>query len=478
MKRDNQPARGVHRTRRVVAVASAATTTLTLTVVGLGIPAQADTALATQPANVKMVKVSSDPYKNTTSYHKTELEPDTFAYGKTIVAVFQTGRFSNGGSDNTGYATSTDGGKSWIHGFLPGTSVYADPPGPYARISDPSIAYDPKHDVWLANSLTVDTKNSLIVNRSTDGGKTFGKPIVISTPTGSSDYDKNWIACDTWKDSPHYGTCYAEVDDVPFGDLVLMFRSTDGGKTWDQSTVPDAHGLGGQPVAQPDGTVIVPFSGDFANVQSLVSHDGGKTFDGPYSVSSTGDHVVPFIRTEPLPTAEVANDGTVYVAWQDCRFRDGCTTNDIVMTTSKNGKDWSDVVRIPIDAKSSTVDHFVPGLGVDRRTGGSSAHLGLTYYYFPTDDCSADTCKLYAGFVSSTVSGKTWSAPKTLVGPIALRSLPSAGGYFVGDYVSTSFVGKRAFTVIADARKGTCALGKVKSCHENMYAPKHGLKVG
>ena len=95
-------------------------------------------AFAGQPANVKLAQVSSDPFTNTSSYHQTQVEPDTFAWGNTIVGVFQTGRFSDGGSDDIGWATSTDAGKTWTHGFMPGTTPYSTPPGPYARVSDPS----------------------------------------------------------------------------------------------------------------------------------------------------------------------------------------------------------------------------------------------------------------------------------------------------------------------------------------------------
>ena len=92
------------------------------------------------------------------------MEADTFAWGDTVVAGFQTGRFSNGGATNNGFATSHDGGRTWTHGFLPYTTVAADPPGPYPRVSDPVVAYDAKHDVWLFNSLTVGAGNLLIVN--------------------------------------------------------------------------------------------------------------------------------------------------------------------------------------------------------------------------------------------------------------------------------------------------------------------------
>ena len=43
-------------------------------------------------ASVTPLQISSDPYTNTTSQHKTEVEPDTFASGSTIVSTFQVGR--------------------------------------------------------------------------------------------------------------------------------------------------------------------------------------------------------------------------------------------------------------------------------------------------------------------------------------------------------------------------------------------------
>src|SRR5438132_77610 len=98
-------------------------------------------------ASEQLVQLSSDPYTNKTSQHKTQVEPDTFAFGNTIVSVFQSGRFFNGGGSNIGWATSNNAGETWTHGFLPGTTIYATPPGPdkYHRVSDPSVAYDARH---------------------------------------------------------------------------------------------------------------------------------------------------------------------------------------------------------------------------------------------------------------------------------------------------------------------------------------------
>ncbi len=430
--------------------------------------------------NVSVQKVSSDPFTNTSSYHKTQVEPDTFAWGNTIVGVFQTGRFYDGGSSDIGWATSTDGGTTWTHGFLPGVTTYSNPPGPYARATDPSAAYDPKHDVWLAESLGMSgsTGAAVIVNRSTDGGLTWSNPVTILTQSGA---DKNWIVCDTWAASPFYGNCYAEWDDNFAGNLLQMSTSTDGGKTWKLASTPSASVIGGQPLVQPNGAVIVPTDdGGEGSVESFRSTDGGKTYTGPVSITGIQNAFDPGnMRTPPLPSAEIDGNGKVYVVWADCRFRSGCSSNDIVMTTSKDGLSWSAVTRIPIDGTNSGVDHFIPGIAVDPSTKGNTAHLGLTYYYFPDTNCSVSNCKLDVGFVSSTDGGATWSAPIQLAGPMTIASLPlTSQGYMVGDYISTSILGGKAWTVFAKSKPGTtCTLGKIKSCNQKMVAPVGGLAI-
>ena len=102
---------------------------------------------------VMLTQISRDPYTNKTSQHQTEVEPDTFAFGNTVVAAFKAGRFFKGGASNIGWATSITGGRSWTHGFLPGTTDFAG--GSYDQVSDPSVAYDARHNVWLISSLTL-----------------------------------------------------------------------------------------------------------------------------------------------------------------------------------------------------------------------------------------------------------------------------------------------------------------------------------
>lgn len=78
-------------------------------------------------ANVALTRLSTDPYTNSTSQHQTEVEPDTYSFGTTIVSAFQVGRFNNGGGSNIGFATSTDGGQ-------PGPMVSWAAPPPLRRL--------------------------------------------------------------------------------------------------------------------------------------------------------------------------------------------------------------------------------------------------------------------------------------------------------------------------------------------------------
>src|SRR5437870_843427 len=143
-------------------------------------------------ASVPLLQLSSDPYTNSTSQHKTEVEPDTFAFGSTIVSAFQVGRFFDGGASNIGFATSTNGGKSFTPGFLPATTVYATPAGIYPRASDPSVAFDAKHGVWMISYLGIVNPSGpvdVLVSRSTDG-LTWGNPVVVNKDGHFN--DKNW----------------------------------------------------------------------------------------------------------------------------------------------------------------------------------------------------------------------------------------------------------------------------------------------
>ena len=432
-------------------------------------------------ANVALTQVSADPYTNSASQHATELEPDTFANGGTVVSTFQVGRFFNGGATNIGFVRSGDGGTTWdAPGFLPGMTFSSGAASsPYERVSDPSVAYDAAHGVWLISSIPLTPNTSVptvFVNRSTDDGRTWGNPISIPPPVSHRvDLDKNWTACDNHAGSPFYGHCYTEFDNFADGDKELMSTSTDGGVTWGVPLETAGHdkGLGGQPVVQPSGRVVVPFESLNGTISSFVSDDGGASWSKAVTVSHVRFHgVAGNLRTSPLPSAEIAGDGTVYVAWEDCRFRKKCTSNDIVFSTSTDGAAWTDTARVPIDDVTSSVDHFIPGLAVDPATSGAGTHLALTYYFYPDATCTGG-CQLDVGYISSPDGGAHWGAATQLAGPMTLDQIAQTSqGPMVGDYISTSFSGGLATTVIAVGKPATTA-----AFDEAMYAPASRLSV-
>ena len=432
-------------------------------------------------ANVALTQVSADLFTNTTSQHATEVEPDTFAYGGTVVAAFQVGRFFNGGSTDIGFVRSGDGGATWdAPGFLPGmTFSSGDSSSPYERVSDPSVAYDAAHGVWLISSVPLLPNTSVptvFVNRSTDDGRTWSSPISIPPPVSNSvDLDKNWTVCDNNASSPFRGHCYTELDNFGDGDLELMSTSTDGGLTWSTPIRTDGNdkGLGGQPLVQPNGSVIVPFESLNGTITAFHSDNGGASWSRGFKVAGIRFHrVAGGLRTSPLPSAEIGGDGKVYVAWEDCRFRKGCTSNDIVFSTSTDGVDWTDPARVPIDDVTSSVDHFIPGLAVDPTTSGPSTHLALTYYFYPNANCGG-ACSLDVGYISSPDGGAHWGDPTQLAGPMALSEIANTSqGPMVGDYISTSFSGGSATTVFAVGHEPSTA-----AFDEAMYAPTARLPV-
>ncbi len=411
-------------------------------------------------AGSTLLQVSTDPYTNSTSQHQTEVEPDSYSNGSTIVAATQVGRFADGGASNIGWATSTDNGTTWKNGFLPGTTVYATPAGNYDRLSDPSVIYDAAHQHWIISSLAISNASgtpvgvAVIVGISSDGGLTWNSPVVVAN-ANSGFFDKDWIVCDNTSASRFYGHCYIEWDNTSNNDTVLMSTSNDGGSSWSaaQSTADNASGLGGQPLVQPNGKVIVPFLSTGSSIAAFTSADGGASWGSSVTISSETDHQVASLRTEPLPSAAMDGAGKAYVVWQDCRFENGCNANDMVMSTSTDGTTWSAVQRIPADPTGSGVDHFIPGLAVDPATSGSTAHLALAFYYYPNASCSVSTCQLQVGFVSSIDGGNTWSAENILT-PSGMKITWLANtdsGYMVGDYISTSFSSGKAFPVFVTA---------------------------
>lgn len=439
-----------------------------------------------------MSVVSEDPYANSSAFHQTEGEPDAFAFGSTIVSAFMVGyhRSPPGGASNIGWSLSSDGGETWKDDFLPGTTPWASPPGPWFKVADPAVAYDAKHATWLIVALGASRpstrgmsfRHTVFVSRSTDGAKTFGRPVIVKAPSDTQAFDKTWIACDNTATSEFYGHCYIEWDDEGHDLRLHMSTSTDGGLKWSRASIRrDTHVINGHPLVQPNGVVVMPILACCeTRIEAFVSVDGGLNYSG-HGTGYAGPLLIPNVRMSPVsgelfvgiepPAIGAAVDasGKVSVVWADCRSgpdTDGgaCKKNSLFMSTTLDGRHWSPIVPLPTGDRSTSADHFLPAIGIDPSTAGTSAHIGVLYYFYPVADCSADKCDLSVGFISSTDGGATWDRQQ-LAGPFRNTWLPPGEfGHRPGDYFDVTFVDGHAVAVFTAASEGGCALGEI-SCH-------------
>ncbi len=403
-------------------------------------------------------QLSTDTIAGGGGQHKTEVEPDSFAFGETVVAVFQVGRVENGGATGIGFSTSADGGRHWRSGLLPGVTSFSPQPGTDPRASDPTVGFDATHGVWLASSLGIASDSfQVLISRSPDG-ITWSRP-VIARQAGSGTLDKEWVACDNWPSSPNRGHCYLSYLDLSSGIIVTQ-TSTDGGLTWG-SPVPTSlqppkgmEANGAQPLPRPDGSLVVVYAtisdqGPAFSDEVLAarSTDGGASFEPSVPVSSLSWFPTSGVRAPPLPSADVASDGRLFVAWQDCRLDPSCQRNRILLSTSPDGQTWT--APAPVGPATPGADQVVPGLAVDPATSGPAQRLALAYYSLPAACADRPACPgVDAWLTTSADAGTTWSRPQRLdARSMRLDWLPVAEGRFLGDYISTSFVGGRAVPV-------------------------------
>jgi hypothetical protein len=379
-------------------------------------------------------RIHRDRHANPESQHESEVEPDSLTVGATTVTLFQVGRNRSGGAASIGFSTSRDDGRTWREGILPGLTTVSRPAGTSARASDPVLAYDAAHGVWLANTLALAPGVTRLTIHRSGNGITWSGPI-DATLARSDDlaYDKNWLTCDNGPASPFRGRCYLAYTLLGRNDRLAVQRSDDGGRTWSAAVTQQLPVTGVLPVVQPDGRLVLTFWSGRTGMVSVTSTDGGVTLDPAVTISQlTSRNARPF-RSPPLIAADVERSGSVLTAWQDCRFRTNCAANDVVISRSADGKTWSAPMRV-----TSGRNAVMPTIGVEPGTG----RLAIAYYVIQRNGIDAE--------LITSADGTRWTSPQRLnARRMPLEWMPQTTlGRMLADYIGVSWVRGRPLVVL------------------------------
>ena len=381
-------------------------------------------------------RLSRDPYTGPEAQHESEAEPDSLTVGRTTVVTFQVGRRFSGGADNIGFATSSDDGRTWRSGLLPGLTRVSQPAGPNDRASDPVVAYDAVHRVWLISTLALQGQfTRLPVSRSTDG-LTWEAPVVAAegvTPQGIT-FDKNWIVCDNAPASPFRGRCHVVYTDALRDDRLAVVSSSDGGLTWSPPVgIPVTDAVGAFPLIQPNGNLVVVFLWAGRRLGASVSSDGGATFGPPATVAEIQVRSERGLRFFPLPSADVDPSGRLWVTWHDCRFTSECASNSVTVSTSVDGRTWTAPARV-----TSGRNAFLPAIGIHPTTG----RLAAAYHVVrPGGGIDVELVEFAGGGGRPSAV----SAPRRLSAQTMRREwMPdTVSGRMLADYISVHYAGSR-----------------------------------
>ncbi|MGI8679447.1 MAG: sialidase family protein [Jatrophihabitans sp.] len=408
------------------------------------------------------------------------------------VAAAHDGRYPDGGAVGITYSWTHDGGASWHHQPVPALTTSTGGRQPWARASDPIVAFGPNGDVYISTLLIAQTCPSAVaVSRSTDGGETFAAPVLAhySAACSVSD-DKNTLIVDTSPTSPHKGRLYqfwtpflTDIFGNPDGSPQALVYSDDHGATWSapiSASAPHANTQNSTPMLKPNGTLVDAYI-DYGNqaqqneetafrhresaerpaaraaapvqplIRTAISTDGGKSFHpggvvtkdlgpGPAGIRCCLDSATSDPRT-----------GRLYTAWN---------SNDpskVKLASSTDGVHWHAAVLVNRNHDST---HYGVNVDVAAYGGTVSVSYGLT-------NADIRTGRFAQQYIAtSRTAGASFGTPIG-VGPRSNYAYAAqADGIFPGDYIGTAMTPGRLYTVWCISSKPTTAAAKY---HQIVY---------
>jgi hypothetical protein len=390
---------------------------------------------------------------------------------------------------------SFDGGGSWTRVVIPGLSQCSGATTvPNAAAGDPWLSFAPNGDLY-ASSISWDNvtgnTSTVMVNKSTDGGLTWGPPATLIYDTGTSYSlfdDRDSVTVDP--NNPRL--VYTAWDrSTPNAAEVGFARSTDGGKNWEPyrqifNAGPTAGYLGNTLRILPDGTLLDFFDnnqlGPVNQGQTLSvirSLDHGRTWlpSGqaiPVASMQPAGAVDPDTGTPirgggpldgvPVDFFDVAVDphnSNVYAVWTDASFNSWQYDSIAFSMSSDGGLTWSNPIKInqtPDNIPIGNRQAFTPSVAV-----AADGTVAVTYYDFrfnhpnpglPTDYWMASASPQSAGGLTNPAN---WANEIRLTDRSfnIENAYPSSDfgppAYFLGDYLSLTSTGNDFLAMFGQA---------------------------
>ena len=294
------------------------------------------------------------------------------------------------------------------------------------------------------------TRNGIFVRRSLDGGKTWEKDasVVIVHPTepGIPFEDKPYIVADATH-SKYAGNLYIGWTEFLLDKSIMLFaRSTDGGRTWSKPLeISTREGLprddngaveGFTGAVASDGTLYVVWC-DISGIVLAVSKDGGRSFSRSRTIVKTGPSYfdpTSVGRGNGFPQVGIdPGNGRLFVTWAD--FTNGDL--DVFSATSRDrGKHWSAPVRVNSDALHNGRDQFFQWLAVDPVDGSANV-------IFCDRRADPDNRSYYVTLARSTDGGKTFQNYVWSTQPSDPKDI------FMGDYMGIAAYGGKVWGIWA-----------------------------
>lgn len=352
---------------------------------------------------------------------------------------------------------SSDGGRTWARAVPPTTVCTPGGSTTYdAGATDPWLAHGLDGTVYLSSFATQSKdsapaglfQSAVLVNTSSDGGRTWSPPGVVETATAPLGIDGSQVVADVRDPHTAYVT-WRVVDGLVNDRLVHLSVTHDSGRTWSAPmSIPAA-----QPVlthrllALPDGSLMnvtsemtpqvgAQLEGCLVPQQvfaSTRSTDGGRTWSTPTLIASTYNGALAGIDAVAAP------DGSAYLAFQDpYAGPTGPRVRTRFIRSRDGGTSWTDGLAAdePGQPHLASVDpgpdHPCLVMASPNLAVTASGTVGLLLLDHRTDPTSKPGRGTDAWLLTTSDGGFRWHE-QHLAGPFDQTSAPSFYGQLAGD---------------------------------------------